>query len=202
MEVVRSKGSSFFFFAYLMAARKKRLTKTEVLELIAQIRSETNINDEILLSFAEKINGGPFLSPKAKKPKAMTLAAAKKAVLSNFGCKTVTELRKNKNFTMSMTGETIALKSKADWMKLYRRWIGVPPEERDQTGSNCINGINVLENFRPWHVFGLDSKTASKEDVKTAFRDLAKVHHPDVGGDKQVFERIQKMRDSLLALMK
>ena len=185
-----------------MAARKKRLTKTEVLELIAQIRSETNINDEILLSFAEKINGGPFLSPKAKKPKAMTLAAAKKAVLSNFGCKTVTELRKNKNFTMSMTGETIALKSKADWMKLYRRWIGVPPEERDQTGSNCINGINVLENFRPWHVFGLDSKTASKEDVKTAFRDLAKLHHPDKGGDKQVFERIQKMRDSLLALMK
>jgi len=185
-----------------MAARKKRLTKKEVLELIAQIRSETNINDEILLSFAEKINGGPFLSPKAKKPKAMTLAAAKKAVLSNFGCKTVTELRKNKNFTMSMTGETIALKSKADWMKLYRRWIGVPPEERDKTGSNCINGINVLENFRPWHVFGLDSKTASKEDVKTAFRDLAMVHHPDKGGDKQVFERIQKMRDSLLALMK
>lgn len=191
-----------FIFAYLMPARKKRLTKKEVLELIAQIRSETNITDEILLSFAEKINGGPFLSPKAKKPKAMTLAAAKKAVLSNFGCKTVTELRKNKNFTMSMTGETIALKSKADWMKLYRRWIGVPPEERDQTGSNCINGINVLENFRPWHVFGLDSKTASKDDVKNAFRDLAKVYHPDVGGDKHVFERIQKMRDSLLALMK
>jgi len=185
-----------------MPARKKRLTKKEVLELIAQIRSETNITDEMLLSFAEKINGGPFLSPKAKKPKAMTLAAAKKAVLSNFDCKTVTELRKNKNFTMSMTGETIALKSKADWMKLYRRWIGVPPEERDQAGSNCINGINVLENFRPWHVFGLDSKTASKDDVKNAFRDLAKVHHPDVGGDKQVFERIQKMRDSLLALMK
>ena len=69
-----------------MAARKKRLTKTEVLELIAQIRSETNINDEILLSFAEKVNGGPFLSPKPKKPKAITMAAAKKAVLANFGC--------------------------------------------------------------------------------------------------------------------
>ena len=201
MEVVRSENQ-VVSFADLMAARKKRLTKPEVVALIAQIISEGKISDEILLSFAEKINGGPFLSPKAKKPKAMTLAAAKKAVLSNFDCKTVTELRKNKNFTMSMTGETIALKSKADWMKLYRRWIGVPPEERDQTGSNCINGINVLENFRPWHVFGLDSKTASKEDVKTAFRDLAKVHHPDKGGDKQVFERIQKMRDSLLALMK
>ena len=201
MEVVRSENQ-VVSFCRLMAARKKRLTKPEVVALIAQIISEGKISDEILLSFAEKINCGPFLSPKAKKPKAMTLAAAKKAVLSNFGCKTVTELRKNKNFTMSMTGETIALKSKADWMKLYRRWIGVPPEERDQTGSNCINGINVLENFRPWHVFGLDSKTASKEDVKNAFRALAKVHHPDKGGDKQVFERIQKMRDSLLALMK
>ena len=45
-----------------MPTRKKRLTREEVLELIAQIRSETNITDEILLSFAEKINGGPFLS--------------------------------------------------------------------------------------------------------------------------------------------
>ena len=185
-----------------MAARKKRLTKPEVVALIAQIISEGKISDEILLSFAEKINGGPFLSPKAKKPKAMTLAAAKKAVLSNFDCKTVTELRKNKNFTMSMTGETISLKSKDDWMKQYRRWIGVPEEERELIGPTCINGINVLENFRPWHVFGLDSKSASKEDVKNSFRNLAKIHHPDAGGDKRVFERIQKMRDSLLALMK
>ena len=145
---------------------------------------------------------GSFAVPKAKKPTTMSMAVAKKAVLSNFGCKTVTELRKNKNFTMSMTGETISLKSKDDWMKQYRRWIGVPEEERELIGPTCINGINVLENFRPWHVFGLDSKSASKEDVKNSFRNLAKIHHPDAGGDKRVFERIQKMRDSLLALMK
>ena len=71
------------------------------------------------------------IKPKTKKPKAMKMAAAKKAVLSKFGCKTVTELRKNKNFTMSMTGETIALESKADWMKLYRRWIGEPPSYKE-----------------------------------------------------------------------
>ena len=49
-----------------MAARKKRLTKPEVIALIAQIIGEKEISDEILLSFAEKLNGGPFLSPKAK----------------------------------------------------------------------------------------------------------------------------------------
>ena len=185
-----------------MAARKKRLTKPEVLDLISQLSVEEKITEEMLLSFAEKVNGGSFAVPKAKKPKTMSMAVAKKAVLSNFGCKTVTELRKNKNFTMSMTGETISLKSKDDWMKQYRRWIGVPEEERELIGPTCINGINVLENFRPWHVFGLDSKSASKEDVKNSFRNLAKIHHPDAGGDKRVFERIQKMRDSLLALMK
>ena len=78
----------------------------------------------------------------------------------------------------------------------------VPEEERNKTGATCINGIDVLENFRPWHVFNLDSKTASKEDVKNSFRNLAKVHHPDVGGDARVFERLQKMRDSVLAQMK
>ena len=66
---------------------------------------------------------------------------------------------------------------------------------------NQDNGIDVLENFRPWHVFGLDPKKATVEDVKESFRDLVKIHHPDVGGDPRVFERLQKMRDSVLALM-
>ena len=185
-----------------MAAKRKRLAQTEVLELISQLQAQAKITDELLLSFAEKVNGGCFSESKPKKPKAMTMAAAKKAVLSNFGCKTITELKQNKNFVMSMTGEEISLKTKADWMKLYRRWVGVPIEEREMIGPTCINGIDVLENFRPWHVFGLNSKTASKEDVKTSFRNLAKVHHPDVGGNPRVFERLQKMRDSVLAQMK
>ncbi len=181
-----------------MAARRKKLTNIEVEELIHQLLKEKSITSEALLAFAEKINGGPFATPKAK---SMSMALARKAVLEKFDCKNVTELRKNKTFSMSIAGETISLRTKEDWMKLYRRWVGVPEEERDLSGPNCINGINVLENFRPWHVFGLDSKTASKDDIKDSFRALAKVHHPDVGGDKRVFERIQKMRDSLLALL-
>ncbi len=38
---------------------------------------------EVLLNFAEKVNGAPFLEPK-KNP--MTAAQAKSAVLLKFGC--------------------------------------------------------------------------------------------------------------------
>tara|TARA_B000000565_G_scaffold216119_1_gene169863 strand:- start:1724 stop:2035 length:312 start_codon:yes stop_codon:yes gene_type:complete len=102
---------------------------------------------------------------------------------------------------MSVGGEEISLRSKSDWLKQYRRWVAVPEEEREKSGPTCINGIDVLENFRPWHIFGLDPNTATSEDVKSSFRELAKKHHPDTGGDPRVFERIQKMRDSILALM-
>ena len=50
-------------------------------------------------------------------------------------------------------------------------------------------------------MFDLNAETAKPEDIKESFRRLAKNHHPDMGGDSRVFERLQKMRDSLLALM-
>ena len=183
------------------AARKKKLTRPEVESLINELLLPDHATFDALLSFSELINGGPFKQPPKPKAKSLTMAAAKKAVLEKFECSTVTQLRKNKTFTMSMTGEEVSLKSKDDWMKLYRRWVSVPDSERENSGPTCINGIDVLENFRPWHVFGLDPKTASAEDVKASFRELVKVHHPDVGGDERVFSKLQKMRDSVLALM-
>lgn len=183
------------------ATKRKKLTKPDVEKLIGDLLNAESLNREALLAFAETINRGPFKDPPKPKPKPMTMTTAKKAVLEKFNCKTVSELRKNKTFTMSMTGEKITLKTKDDWMKLYRRWVAVPESERSQTGPTCINGIDVLENFRPWHVLGLDPKTATQEDVKSAYRDLVKIHHPDAGGDARVFERLQKMRDSVLALM-
>jgi len=38
------------------------------------------------------------------------------------------------------------LRTKADWQKLYRQWVGVPQSERNRSGPTCINGIDVLEN--------------------------------------------------------
>lgn len=185
-----------------MASRKKQLNLPEVKELIQNllVKSASPCPDE-LLAFAEAINRGPFKELKQAKLKALPATAMKKAVLAKFECKTVTELRKNKTFGMAFAGEKVGLKTSEDWRRQYRKWVAVPDDERDQTGPSCINGIDVLENFRPWHVFGLDSATATADDIKESFRQLAKLHHPDMGGDSRVFERLQKMRDSLIALM-
>jgi DnaJ-class molecular chaperone len=59
--------------------------------------------------------------------------------------------------------------------------------------------VDVLRNFLPWEVFQLNPKTATSEDVKSAFNQLAKEHHPDHGGNPDVFEKLKSMRDSLLA---
>ena len=179
----------------MSSTRRKRLTRVEVQELIKSLLSIQSLDEQRLMNFAEKINGAPF------KVQPLTMSVAKNAVLGKFGCSSTSDLRKNKTFLMSVGGEEISLRSKSDWLKQYRRWVAVPEEEREKSGPTCINGIDVLENFRPWHIFGLDPNTATSEDVKSSFRELAKKHHPDTGGDPRDFERIQKMRDSILALM-
>ncbi len=185
-----------------MTTRKQRLNLGQVNGLIKHLlRDHPQPSEIVLLAFAEQINGGFFAKPKSPKPKSLSIARAKKAVFEKFNCSTITELRKNKTFSMAFAGEKVNLKSASDWRIQYRKWVGVPEDERNLSSPSCINGIDIFENFRPWHVFDLTAKTASEEDIKSSFRKLAKVHHPDAGGDAHVFERLQKMRDSLLALI-
>ena len=185
-----------------MATRAKKLTVPEVTVLIQALLSQPSLNEADLLTFAKTINGGDFLEPATAKAKAPTLKELKQKVLDHFECKTVTQLKKNKNFILSMTGEDHGLKSKDDWLRLYRRFVGIPSNERNlEAGPTIINGIDVLQHFRPWVVFGLDPRTATADDVREAFRKLIKIHHPDAGGDPRVAERLQSMKDSVLALM-
>jgi hypothetical protein len=175
------------------SSTRKKLDRSVVQQRIADLLANGSPDAAALLAFAEFINGKPFPEP------VLSLTQLKAEVCQVFGCKSAAELRKSRQFTMAMAGRTFDLKTKADWQKLYREWVGVPQAERNRSGATCINGIDVLENFRPWHVFGLEPSTASAEDIKEAFRRLAKEHHPDVGGNPRVMERLQKMRDSLLA---
>ncbi|MBW4465051.1 MAG: J domain-containing protein [Pegethrix bostrychoides GSE-TBD4-15B] len=135
-------------------------------------------------------------TPKIKEP---TVSELQAAVAKAFGCGDIKELKKHKAFKLAIAGQELDLRKKEGWLILYREWVRVPETERHEEGPTCINGIDVLKNFRPWHVFNLNPKTASTDDINTAFRHLAKQHHPDYGGNREVFEELQKMRDSLLA---
>ena len=175
------------------SARRKKLDRAAVEQHIGELLAQGPPDASALLAFAEFIHGKPFPEP------VLTLTQLKSEVCRAFGCQNAKELRQSNEFNLAMAGRSFDLKTKADWQKLYREWVGVPQAERNRTGATCINGIDVLENFRPWHVFGLESATATTADIKEAFRRLAKEHHPDAGGDPRVLERLQKMRDSLLA---
>ncbi|MCP9901228.1 hypothetical protein KBZ12_11820 [Cyanobium sp. Cruz CV13-4-11] len=101
-----------------------------------------------LLAFARTVNGGAFKDPPPPKPP--TATEVKNKVLAHFPCKSVTQLRKDKNFQLSMTGEEVALKTKDDWLVLYRRFIGIPANERNrEDGPTVINGSDVCSTSGP-----------------------------------------------------
>lgn len=176
------------------APRRKPANINQVRERIRKLAKQHNYDEQVLLEFAEFVHGGKF---KELEP---TLNDLKAAVLQAFNCSNLTELKKNKTFQLAMTGRKFNFSEKEPWLILYREWVRVPDNERNEIGPTVINGIDVLKNFRPWPVFQLDPKTATADDINAAFRQLAKTHHPDVGGDREIFEVLQKMRDSLLLL--
>lgn len=91
-------------------------------------------------------------------------------------------------------------KTRGDWEKMYKSFIGMPQSNRNnRQRAGIVNGIDIHRDFRPWAVFGLNPKSATREDINRAFRTVSKTVHPDVGGRRRDFERVKKMRDSLLA---
>ena len=82
--------------------------------------------------------------------------------------------------------------------RLNRQFVGVPKDERNPPpGPAVINGINIMRNFRPWIAFNLNPQTATRADLKKAYREAIMGRHPDQGGDRAIFEQIRSMYESL-----
>jgi hypothetical protein len=174
---------------------------SKLTEKIQELVNQYGYDTQVLADFAAYVQ--TLSKTKSKKQEkdqaALTIPQLKKSVCNAFGCKDYQELKKNKAFKLATDAREFNFRTKEPWLILYREWVGVPRDEQYEEGETCINGIDVLKNFRPWHVFNLDPKTATKDDINKAFKELAKKHHPDVGGNREVFERLKKMRDSILA---
>lgn len=181
-----------------------------ILAEISRIERENQIDQAILNDFAQFVIANHrkkdpatkvVTTKPAQKIKPLTLPQLKAAVYGYFGVSNTTDLKKSGSFQNATDGMgALNLARKDGWELIYRKLIGILPDEENETGYGCINGINIFKYFRPWQVFGLDRQTAKKEDVQLAYRNLSKLYHPDVQetGDAAIFDRLNSMYQSLL----
>ncbi len=168
---------------------------------IARIAELQSVNSIVLEEFAQFVIENHKKKP-SKKPakKPLTLAQLKLAVYQHFNVADTTTLKKSSSFQMATSGmEKLELGKKKGWEILYRKFIGVLPEEENETGDGCINGINIFKYDLPWRAFGLDPKAATTDEVKSAYRELSKIYHPDIPetGNAEVFNRLTMFYKSL-----
>lgn len=136
--------------------------------------------------------------------KSLTLPQLKEAIYKYFEVQNTNELKKSSRFKMTTDGmDKLDFSKKETWEMLYRKLIGILPDEANQEGYGCINGIDIFKYYQPWQVFNLDGQTANRDDIKKAFRQLSKTYHPDnpETGDRKIFERLNTMYEGLLAFI-
>lgn len=165
--------------------------KSQKSKTTSKAQELTKKYDEILKTPSEKIS----------KNKQLKITEIKEAIYKRFNVKDTDELKKSEQFKMATDGmDKLNFSKKQTWEILYRKWIDILPDETNEKGYGCINGIDIFKYSRPWQVFNLDSKTATQDDIKTAFRQLSKIYHPDnqETGDRKIFERLTQMYNSLM----
>lgn len=168
---------------------------------IERISQFNNVSKKLLEDFAGFILENYFTKNYSrKKDNSLSLNELKKAIYKHFEVENTEQLKKSEIFkALTQSIENIDLRQKSTWMLLYRKFIGILPDEINQNGYGCINGINIFDYFKPWQVFNLNPQTATKEDIKNAYRQLSKIYHPDNHntGDSKIFQRIEQMYRSI-----
>jgi hypothetical protein len=173
---------------------------------ISQLPQDSSITPEKLREELEKLVNLTIKEVNRQKnlstlQKSLTLRQLKEAIYKYFEVSDTDQLKKSDRFKMATDGiDKLDFSKKETWEILYRKWIDILPEEQNQEGYGCINGIDIFKYNRPWQIFGLDGKTATEEDLKKAYRQLCKIYHPDnqETGDRSIFERLEKMYNSLI----
>jgi len=171
--------------------------QTEIVRL-AQVRQ---VDAKLLEEFAYFV----LHSSEKKSQKtvqSLKIGELKQAVYERFSATDTPELKQSGAFKMATDGmNKLDFRLKQTWETLYREFVGILPNEENQEGYGCINGINVFKYFKPWQVFRLDPKTATKDAIKTSYYQLSKIYHPDNSetGDREVFEQLETMYKSIIA---
>lgn len=81
--------------------------------------------------------------------------------------------------------EVYGVESEEDFNELFNTmFIGL-----EATPDDSVLLIGHQTNW--WEILGI-KKESSKKEVINAFKSLARIHHPDVGGDKDMFQKVRK----------
>lgn len=84
----------------------------------------------------------------------------------------------------------VAIAKHIEALRGQERW-GVGTMEQAFRGYTALPGIGESSASEWWKTLGV-SINASPDQVKEAYRLLVKKHHPDVGGDPELFNRVQR----------
>jgi hypothetical protein len=185
--------------------RSKKAASSAEKPLNSWIRSEISrlvethgIEKSHLESFAQfviehhkKSEPKPAKTPKPSKP--LTLAQLKAAVYKYFDVTDTKALKQSGAFQLATSSiEKLDLSKRPGWEILYRKLIGVLPNEENEQGYGCINGIDIFKYDMPWKAFGIEPETATNAQIKAAYHTFSKIYHPDnqETGDAQIFDRL------------
>lgn len=81
---------------------------------------------------------------------------------------------------------------------LNQRGSMTPGVEPRDVGVAVWFSRKVEEDFRWQDALGLTDPLPTEEQINTAFKRLAQIHHPDRGGDPAMFAAVSKHRDNAL----